>query len=77
MHGRQRNNAPYWIKTRYGGTCDHCKLGIKKGEDVLYYPQGGKVLCAGQECGRQAQRDMDANRQDELTMYGQGGWNER
>jgi hypothetical protein len=22
--------SPYWIKTRYGGKCDHCKLGIKE-----------------------------------------------
>ena len=69
----RRSSAPYWLTTRYGGQCSRCKLGIKKGEDALYYPASRTMLCAGQNCGRQEQRDMDANRQDE-AMYN-GTWN--
>ena len=61
----RRSNAPYWILTHYGGVCSRCKLGIKKGEQALYYPANKTLLCAGQNCGRQEQRDMDANRADE------------
>ena len=65
----RRSNAPYWILTRYGGKCDRCKLGIKKGEEALFYPATRVLLCAGQDCGRKEQRDMELNRIDEL-MYG-------
>ena len=64
----RRSNAPYWLRTKYGGVCSHCKLGIKKGEEALYFPATKTLLCAGQECGRQHQRDMDANAFDE-AMY--------
>jgi hypothetical protein len=55
--------------------CSRCKLGIKKGEEALYYPASKTMLCAGQCCGRQEQADMDANRFDE-AMYG-GGYSAR
>lgn len=67
----RRSTSPYWIKTRYGGKCERCKLGIKKGEDALYYPASKTMLCAGQDCGRQEQRDMDANKFDEAMYSGQ------
>jgi hypothetical protein len=66
----RRNNAPYWIKTRYGGKCNRCKLGIKKDEEALYYPATKTMLCAGQDCGRQEQRDMEANAFDEAMYSG-------
>ena len=72
----RRSYAPYWIKARYGGQCSNpqCLRGIKKGEDILYYPATKKVLCCYEPCGQQAQRDMDAERQDEETYhYGYNG----
>ena len=61
--------APYWITTKYGGVCSHCKLGIKKGESALYYPFTRKLLCAGQECGRKVVREAQENKKDEF-LYG-------
>ncbi len=72
MYGRRRNNAPYWITVKYAGVCSRCKLPIKKGESALYYPAGKTMLCNGNCCGKQEQRDMDANRQDE-EVYGYRG----
>ena len=70
----RRNNAPYWLVTRYGGKCDRCGFGIKKGEDALYFPATRTVMCAGDGCGKAHQRRMDAERQDEETMnYGYNG----
>ena len=51
------SKAPYWILTKYGAVCDHCRLGIKKGESALFYPYTKKLLCAGQECGRKVVRE--------------------
>lgn len=65
----RRNLAPYWILTRYGGKCEHCKLGIKKGEQALYFPDTHKLLCAGNECGRQKERELKENAKD-AVMYG-------
>jgi hypothetical protein len=69
VSGRQRNTAPYWLKTRYGGKCSRCGFGIKKGEDALYFPATKKVMCAGDGCGKQHQREMDAERQDEAVYH--------
>ena len=70
----RRSNAPYWLITRYGGKCSSCGFGIKKGEDALYFPATRTVMCAGDGCGKEHQRRMDAERQDEETMnYGYNG----
>lgn len=63
-----RNTAPYWLTTRYGGKCSRCGFGIKKGETALYYPATKTLLCAGDGCGKQEQRDMDAARFDEQML---------
>jgi hypothetical protein len=68
MHGRRRNSAPYWIKARYGGKCQRCEGPVKKGDDVLYFPDSRTLLCNRSECGPQHQRDMDAEKFDE-AMY--------
>jgi ferredoxin len=60
---------PFWITTRYGGKCSSCHLGIKKGEDALYYPGTKKLLCSGQECGRKVVQEAKANKVDEF-LYG-------
>ena len=62
-------SVPYWIKTRYGGKCSSCHLGIKKGEDALYYPNTKILLCAGQECGRKVIREAEENHKDKF-LYG-------
>jgi hypothetical protein len=62
----RRSLAPYWILARYGGKCDHCKLGIKKGEQAFYFPGTKKLLCAGQECGRKTENDMRENTRDAI-----------
>lgn len=69
----RRNQSPFWLTTRYGGVCDRCKLGIKKGEKALYYPAGRTLLCNGDACGKQEQRNMDAERFDEQMYHYQGG----
>ena len=56
--------APYWITTKYGGVCSHCKLGIKKGEDALYYPDTKKVLCRRETCGQRVERKAKERRED-------------
>ena len=66
----RRSNAPYWIRTRYGGKCESCRYGIKKGEEALYYPATKTILCAGQECGRRAWREMQEEAFD-AKMRGQ------
>jgi hypothetical protein len=66
----RRNSAPYWITTKFGGKCGRCGLGIKKGEDALYFPADKRLLCARDCCGKQQQRDMDAERFDESVYHG-------
>lgn len=65
------SKAPYWILTKYGAVCDHCRLGIKKGESALYYPYTKKLLCSGQECGRKVVEEAKEGRRDEF-LYGMG-----
>ncbi len=69
---RLRSTAPYWLKAIYGGICSRCQGPVKKGEDILYFPQTKRLLCAGDSCGRQHQRDMDANAFDEAMYNYQG-----
>ena len=66
------SSKPYWLTTKYGGVCSRCKEGIKKGEKALYYPAGKTLLCNGDSCGQQEQRNADANAFDE-AMYS-GSW---
>ena len=69
-YGRKiRSTAPYWITAHYGGKCSKCQRPVKKGEDILYYPATKTFLCCYEPCGQQAQRDMDAERQDLDTMH--------
>jgi hypothetical protein len=65
-----RTNAPYWITTHYGGRCDECRRGIKKGEDALYFPATKKLLCSFEPCGPKAEQDLQAKRAEQL-MYGE------
>jgi hypothetical protein len=68
----RRSNAPYWIIARYGGRCSNpqCQRGVKKGEEILYYPATKTFLCCYEPCGRKAQTDMDAERFDEAVYAG-------
>ena len=69
-YGRKiRSTAPYWITAHSGGKCSKCQRPVKKGEDILYYPATRTFLCSYEPCGQQAQRDMDAEKQDLDTMH--------
>ena len=68
----RRNNTPYWLKTKFGGKCSRCGLGIKKGEDALYFPSTKTLLCARDPCGKQHERDMRAEDFDIAVMNYQG-----
>ena len=57
----RRSSRPFWLKTRFGGKCSRCGLGIKKGEDAFYYPADRSILCARDPCGKQAERDLHAD----------------
>ena len=65
---RNRSTRPFWMLSKYGGTCSKCKRGFKKGEEIFWYPAERTALCAGQECGRQAERDLKAD-EDDQRMY--------
>ena len=69
----RRSNAPYWIKAHYGGKCSNpqCGRGVKKGEDILYYPATRTFLCCYETCGQKAQAEMDAERFDQAVYDGQ------
>lgn len=69
--GRFRSTRPFWMLSRFGGTCSKCKRGFKKGEEIFYYPATKTVLCAGQECGRKAESDLRADDFDQ-AMYSGG-----
>ena len=43
---------------------------IKKGDDIFYFPNGHRVLCAAGACGGQASRDFEAAAADEEFMSG-------
>lgn len=68
-----RTRAPFWLTTKYGGKCSRCGLGIKKGEQALYYPSTKTLLCQREPCGQQEQRNMDAEKFDETLYNYQGG----
>lgn len=71
MYGRRRSNAPYWITTHYGGKCDKCGFGIKKGETALYFPDTRNLLCAGDGCGKEHLRQAESAKLDQ-AMYPRG-----
>ena len=61
--------APFWLTTRFGGRCFRCGMGIKKGEQALYYPASKTLLCQREPCGQRAQRDLDAEKFNRM-LYG-------
>lgn len=61
MAFRNRSTRPYWLKAHYGGKCFKCGRGIKKGEDIFYYPSTKAVLCSYEPCGQQASKDLAAD----------------
>ncbi len=67
-----RSTRPFWLTAKYGAKCSKCGFGIKKGEQIFYYPADRKVLCVGDGCGKQAERDLRADDFDQ-AMYS-GSW---
>ena len=63
-----KNTRPFWLKAKYGAKCSKCGFGIKKGEDIFYYPATRSVLCAGDGCGKQADQDLKADDFDQAMM---------
>ena len=69
--GRFKSTRPYWITAKYAGECSRCKAKIPAKADALYFPSTRTMLCDGENCGKQHQRDMAAADFDE-SMYGGG-----
>ena len=70
--GCLRSTRPFWMLSKFGGVCSKCKEPIKKGENIFYYPSTRSVLCAADNCGKQAERDLRADDFDQ-AMYS-GSW---
>ena len=60
----RRTNAPYWIKTIYGGQCHGCRRGIKKGESALYFPESKRLFCCYEPCGPKAEGELKAKAEE-------------
>jgi hypothetical protein len=68
----RRNLAPYWIRAHYGGQCSNpeCRRGVKKGEDILYFPATKTFLCCYETCGQRAEREIRENAKD-AVLWGE------
>jgi hypothetical protein len=66
-----KRNMPMWLKARYGGKCSNpkCGRGIKKGEEILYYPASKRVLCCYEPCGQRAWRELETVRAQERLEF--------
>jgi hypothetical protein len=62
-----RSLSPYWITARYSSNCSQCKAPTRKGEQIFYYPNNRTVLCSGEDCGKKASREFEANQFDEAN----------
>lgn len=63
---------PYWLTTRRPDTCTRCGNHVERGARVFYYPNGRKLLCDAEDCGKQASRDYQAAASDEAFYCGTG-----
>ena len=57
---------PRWMKARYAGECANEACGHKpfrRGDQVLYYPRTGSVVC--EECGEREWAQFQEAAQDE------------
>ena len=70
--GKFRSTRPFWMTSKFGGVCSRCQEPIKKGEQIFYYPADRTVLCAGDNCGKQAERDLAADDFDQAMYSYQG-----
>lgn len=59
-----RSLDPRWMTARFASTCQ-CGEPIKAGDRIFYYPIGRKAVC--ESCGKQGQRDLNAEISMELT----------
>ncbi len=65
-----RSTRPYWLKSKFGGKCSKCGFGIKKGEDIFYYPATKTVFCAGDGCGKKEAAALASDDFDQAMMNG-------
>jgi hypothetical protein len=68
---RYRSTKPYWIKAKYAGECSRCKKTINRNEDALYFSSTRTMLCSGEDCGKQHDRDMAADDFDQAQYQSQ------
>jgi hypothetical protein len=50
--------------------CSRCKAKIAKGEQAMYFSSARTMLCKGEDCGKQHERDMAAADFDEAVYNG-------
>lgn len=60
---------PFWLESRFPGTCAKCGAAIKTGERIFYYPNGKKAYSG--ECAEAASRDFQSCAFDE-AQYNSG-----
>lgn len=54
---------PYWLTTRYPGTCAGCSAPIARGTRAFYWPKGKRLECP--TCGETSDRRFLAETTDE------------
>jgi hypothetical protein len=69
--GRYRSTKPFWLTVKYAGECSRCKAKLNKGDTALYFSSTRTMLCNGEDCGKQHDRDMAAAEFDE-AQYSSG-----
>ena len=66
---RERSQDPRQMKSRFAGTCYTCKKPIKKGEEIIYWPNGNHAEHFA--CGEADYRNSLASFQDEENFQNQ------
>lgn len=51
---------PRWITVRFAGRCAKCNAPIARGAEAFYFPEGRRLLCNGEECGKAGARTAEA-----------------
>jgi hypothetical protein len=60
-----RSSEPYWTTAKFTSKCEHCSKPVTKGQRIFYFPNSRTVLCAAEDCGDQASRQLDAEKFDQ------------
>lgn len=57
---------PYWLTTRYPGTCFSCDERVNEGTRALYWPKGGRSKLQCEACGTASYQRFEAEIADEV-----------